>query len=242
MLADTPALAQIHHWHHQRPRDRHAGSGGAGCHRHGQRADVAGHARDRHLGERRLHPPAAAVGCLHDHVSVERIRHRSRAPSRWLPAQSVPLSVEMGPAALSETVNVVASRADVLTDTAQVGTNFTQAFMNLLPTGRDLNATLLMAPAVRPSGPGGNFSINGARLVREPVPRQRRHAQREHPRHGARPLHRGRGAGNHRGDGGHLRRVRALHRRRRERHHEVGRQQRSAGRFATRSTTTTGAR
>ena len=77
------------------------------------------------------------------------------------PASSVPLSVEMGPAALSETVNVVASRADVLTDTAQVGTNFTQAFMNLLPTGRDLNATLLMAPSVRPSGPGGNFSING---------------------------------------------------------------------------------
>jgi hypothetical protein len=76
--------------------------------------------------------------------------------------QSVPLSVQMGPAALSETVNVVASRADVLTDTAQVGTNFTQSLMNLLPTGRDLNATLLMAPGVRPSGPGGNFSINGS--------------------------------------------------------------------------------
>ena len=78
------------------------------------------------------------------------------------PAQSVPLSVEMGPAALTETVNVVASRADVLTDTAQVGTNFTQALVNLLPTGRDLNATLLMSPGVRPSGPGGNFSINGS--------------------------------------------------------------------------------
>jgi hypothetical protein len=78
------------------------------------------------------------------------------------PAQTVPLSVEMGPAALTETVNVVAPRVDVLTDTAQVGTNFTQALINLLPTGRDLNATLLMAPGVRPSGPGGNFSINGS--------------------------------------------------------------------------------
>ena len=78
------------------------------------------------------------------------------------PTQSVPLSVEMGPAALSETVNVVAARTDVLTDTAQVATNFTQAMMNLLPTGRDLNATLLMAPGVRPSGPAGNFSINGS--------------------------------------------------------------------------------
>jgi hypothetical protein len=78
------------------------------------------------------------------------------------PAQQVPLSVEMSVGELTETVNVVASRADVLTDTTQVGTNFTQAFMNLLPTGRDLNATLLMAPSVRPSGPAGNFSINGA--------------------------------------------------------------------------------
>ena len=78
------------------------------------------------------------------------------------PAQSVPLSVQMGPAALSETVNVVAARSDVLTGTAQVGTNFTQALMNLLPTGRDLNAVLLLAPGVRPSGPAGNFSINGA--------------------------------------------------------------------------------
>ena len=32
------------------------------------------------------------------------------------------------------------ARSDVLTGTAQVGTNFTQALMNLLPTGRDLNA------------------------------------------------------------------------------------------------------
>jgi hypothetical protein len=77
-------------------------------------------------------------------------------------AQSVPLSVELGLAALTETVNVVAPRADVMTNTAQVGTNFTQALINLLPTARDLNATLLLAPGVRPSGPSGNFSINGA--------------------------------------------------------------------------------
>ena len=76
LLADTVGVRPIHHRHHLRPRDRYAGSGCAGCHRHGHRADVAGHARDRHLGERRLHPPAAAGGCLHHHVSVERLRHR----------------------------------------------------------------------------------------------------------------------------------------------------------------------
>ena len=32
----------------------------------------------------------------------------------------------------------------------------------MLPTNRDLNATLLMAPGVHPSGPAGAYSINGA--------------------------------------------------------------------------------
>jgi hypothetical protein len=59
-------------------------------------------------------------------------------------------------------VDVIAPRVDVLVNTAQVGTHFTQALINQLPTARDLNATLLLAPAVHPTGPSGNFSINGA--------------------------------------------------------------------------------
>ena len=78
------------------------------------------------------------------------------------PAQAVPLSVELGPAALTETLTVVAPRADILTNTAQVGVDFSQALIAMLPTARDLNATLLLAPAVHPTGPAGNFTINGA--------------------------------------------------------------------------------
>lgn len=40
------------------------------------------------------------------------------------PTQAVPLDVELGPAALTETVQVTASAADVFTETAQVATNF----------------------------------------------------------------------------------------------------------------------
>ena len=76
--------------------------------------------------------------------------------------QTLPLNVTMGPAAVEQTVVVVGRAADVLTRTAQVGTNFRQDVIAALPTNRDISTTLLMAPEVHPSGPGGNFSIAGA--------------------------------------------------------------------------------
>ena len=78
------------------------------------------------------------------------------------PTQTVPLNVTLGLATLDETVNVVGKAADVLTQTAQVATNFPQELVAMLPTNRDINSVLLMAPAVHPSGPGGNYSIAGA--------------------------------------------------------------------------------
>ena len=78
------------------------------------------------------------------------------------PTQVVPLEIEMGPAALAETVQVVAPAADVFTQTAQVATNFAQRLIADLPTARDINATLQLAPSVHPTGPGGNYSIAGA--------------------------------------------------------------------------------
>ncbi len=78
------------------------------------------------------------------------------------PTQVVPLEVEMGPAALSETVQVVGRSADVLTGTAQVATNFSQELISELPTARDLNATLQLAPSVHPTGPAGGYSIAGS--------------------------------------------------------------------------------
>jgi hypothetical protein len=78
------------------------------------------------------------------------------------PTQNLPLDARLGPAALSETVNVVGRSADVLMQTAQVATNFKQDLIETLPTNRDINATLLQAPGVHPTGPGGNYSISGS--------------------------------------------------------------------------------
>jgi len=78
------------------------------------------------------------------------------------PTQVVPLEVEMGPAAVTETVQVVGRSADVFVATAQVATNFNQAMIANLPTARDINATLMLAPSVHPTGPGGAYSISGS--------------------------------------------------------------------------------
>jgi hypothetical protein len=78
------------------------------------------------------------------------------------PTQVVPLAVELGPAALTETVQVVARSSDVLTQTAQVATNFSQGLLTALPTNRDYRAVMLMAPSVHPTGPGGAFSVAGS--------------------------------------------------------------------------------
>jgi hypothetical protein len=79
------------------------------------------------------------------------------------PTQVVPLEVTMGPAAISETVNVVGGgSAEVLTRTAQVATNFSQDLVSALPTMRDVRAVMLMAPGVHPTGPSGSFSVAGS--------------------------------------------------------------------------------
>jgi outer membrane receptor for ferrienterochelin and colicin len=76
--------------------------------------------------------------------------------------QTLSVNVTMGPAALTETVNVVGSTTNVLTETAQVATNFNQDLIALLPTNRTIDATVLRAPAVHPTGPNGAYSIAGA--------------------------------------------------------------------------------
>jgi outer membrane receptor protein involved in Fe transport len=78
------------------------------------------------------------------------------------PTQTVPLEITLGPASVSETVQVTGRSADVLTQNTQVATNFNQELMRTLPTNGDLNAVLLMSPAVHPTGPRDGFSIAGA--------------------------------------------------------------------------------
>ncbi len=75
--------------------------------------------------------------------------------------QTLPLNITLGPAGVAENVVVVGQAADVLTP-PQVATNFKQEVVATLPTNRDINATLLMAPAVHPTGPSGAYSIAGA--------------------------------------------------------------------------------
>jgi outer membrane receptor protein involved in Fe transport len=85
-----------------------------------------------------------------------------RRPGRLAPTQVLPIDAVMGPAPFSENITVVAPRVDVLTQTTTVATNFGQDFIATLPTNRDINAPLLMAPGVHPSGPNGAYSISGA--------------------------------------------------------------------------------
>ncbi len=78
------------------------------------------------------------------------------------PTQVLPVEVVMGPASIAETVQVVGRSADVLTQTAQVALNISQDLVQTLPTNRDINAALLLAPAVHPTGPSGGYSISGS--------------------------------------------------------------------------------
>jgi outer membrane receptor protein involved in Fe transport len=78
------------------------------------------------------------------------------------PTQTLPVDVTMGLSALTESVTVVGRAADVLTQTAQVATDFKQELIATLPTTRDINASLLLAPAVHPTGPSGAYSISGS--------------------------------------------------------------------------------
>jgi outer membrane receptor for ferrienterochelin and colicin len=77
------------------------------------------------------------------------------------PTQVLPIEVTMGPAALTEAVQVV-GRSDPLTQTAQVATNFSHELISQLPTSRDLNSVLMLAPGVHPTGPAGNYSFGGS--------------------------------------------------------------------------------
>ena len=77
-------------------------------------------------------------------------------------SQALTLNAALGPAALTENVTVRPGSGEILTHTPEVATNFTQELMSMLPTTRDINAAILKAPAVHPSGPNGSYSIAGA--------------------------------------------------------------------------------
>ena len=77
------------------------------------------------------------------------------------PTQVVPLEVTLGPAQVTEEVTVVGT-SDPLMKTSQIATNFSQELIATLPTSRDINSILMMAPGVHPTGPAGAFSFGGS--------------------------------------------------------------------------------
>ncbi len=87
---------------------------------------------------------------------------RVQRTTNLAPTQDVPMDVQLGVGGVSEVVEVTARAADVLTRTAQVATSFSRELVNTLPTNRDINAYLLLAPSVHATGPSGNYSIAGS--------------------------------------------------------------------------------
>ena len=140
------------------------------------------------------------------------------------PTQTLPVDVTMGLAGVSETVEVVGRAADVLTQTAQVATNFPQELIANLPTNRDINSTLLLAPSVHSTGPGGNYSIAGSMSFENLFMINGVSVNENIRGTGVQSLHRGRDPGDDDFDRRRLGRVRPLWRRRRERDHQVGRE------------------
>ena len=87
---------------------------------------------------------------------------RQEKPVTIALSQALTLNTALGPASLTETVNVRPGDGEILTHTAEVATNFKQELMATLPTTRDINAVVLKAPGVHPSGPNGSYSIAGS--------------------------------------------------------------------------------
>ena len=77
------------------------------------------------------------------------------------PTQGLPLDAKLGLAPVNESVEITGS-TNLLLQTAQVASNFQQDLMNVLPTTRDINASVLMAPSVHATGPSGAYSIAGS--------------------------------------------------------------------------------
>ena len=75
--------------------------------------------------------------------------------------QNSVLNVTMSLAGVNVSVNVVAE-VQPFAETAQVTTNFKQDLMATLPSNRTIDAVLVMAPSVHPTGPRGAYTINGS--------------------------------------------------------------------------------
>ena len=141
---------------------RQPGAGAARRHGDGHWSQSAGHA---HRGLDRATATTSSRACRRARTpspSSSADSSVSRKRSTVALSQALTLNAALGPAALTETVDVRPGAGELLTHTAEVATNFKQELMATLPTTRDINAVILKAPAVHPSGPNGSYSIAGA--------------------------------------------------------------------------------
>ncbi len=101
--------------------------------------------------------PSGAYTVTFELDGFERLmRHVNLAPT-----QVLPVDAKLGLGRLSDSTTVTAS-GNLLMQTTQVATNLRQETLSGLPTTRDINAAVLMAPSVHATGPGGAYSIAGS--------------------------------------------------------------------------------
>jgi hypothetical protein len=81
--------------------------------------------------------------------------------ARLAPTQVLLVDASLGTALTQSVVQVAGQSANVLTRASQVVTSFPQPLIASLPTNRDLNAALLLAQSVHPTGPLGAYSFSG---------------------------------------------------------------------------------
>ncbi len=137
---------------------------------------------------------------------------------------TVPADATMKVATVQETVTVTAETPTPLS-TTQVGANLQKETVDTLATGRTIQGIATARSGPHHEHPERRAALDRGQLrLRQRLPARRRRHQRQPVRKRQRPLHRGRDRGDPGPDLGHLRRVRPLQRRRRQRHHQAGRQ------------------
>lgn len=77
-------------------------------------------------------------------------------------AETIPLSVRLAMASLTETVEVTGTAGTEIAQTATVASTYKADLIERLPVGRTLVAATLLAPGVNDNGPGGNIMVSGA--------------------------------------------------------------------------------
>ena len=225
-LGFAPGLCAGHadgnHFRHRGQRGRRAL---AGRHRHAELGRVPGRARqDVTDASGAFTLPWPAAGRLQPSRSRWPDSPRERNLTVALGGHA-DVKATMSVASIQETLEVVGREASILNET-QVATNLKyEETVDKLAMNRTLAGIAALAPGLTNNTPNaGQVTIARRLRLRQRVPAQRRGHQRQPVRQRQQPLHRGRDRGDAGPDLRHLRGVRPLLGRRRQRRHQARRQ------------------